>query len=108
MKSKDLKKINYRPSRMEANYIKNPYKATEHFFSFFTLQDCRHNLWELYERCVMSYSREGTEHNEVSNILFFYTLSEMLYEAAWIIDRKLGRKRKKAHKRTRDNHIKRT
>lgn len=81
---------------MQSSNIDNPKDALESFFSSFTLDDCRNNLWELYERCVMSYAREHTVHETASDILFFYTHTEMLMEAAWLINNKNKRKMKKS------------
>jgi hypothetical protein len=93
MTKKEKKQLTRRPSRMEANNIETPHEALSHFFSSFTLEDCRLHLWELYERCVISYSSEKTEHEEASVILFFYTQTEMLIEAAWLINNKRQRKK---------------
>ena len=87
--------LTHRDSRMQANNISRPKDAFESFFNCFTLEDCRNHLWELYERCVMSYAQEHTEHDTASDILFFYTHTEMLIEAAWLINNKQERKRRK-------------
>ncbi len=79
---------------MQSSNIDNPKDALESFFSSFTLDDCRNYLWELYERCVMSYAREHTVHETASDMLFFYTHTEMLIEAAWLINNKHKRKEK--------------
>lgn len=80
---------------MQSNNVDTPKEAFDSFFSCFTLEDCRNRLWELYERCVMSYNREHTVHETAADILFFYTHAEMLMEAAWLIHNKRNRKRKK-------------
>jgi len=98
MKREENKQLTRRPSRMEANNIGTPHEAIDHFFISFTLEDCRHHLWELYERCVMCYSSEQTFHEEASTILFFYTHTEMLMEAAWLINNKRKRKKEKENK----------
>jgi hypothetical protein len=88
MTKEEYEQLTRRPSRMEINNLETPYEAIYHFFNSFTLEDCRSNLWELYERCVMSYSAEGTDHDGASSMLFFYTHTEMLIEAAWLINNK--------------------
>lgn len=95
MTENEQKLLTHRSSRMQANNISRPKDAFESFFSCFTLDDCRNHLWELYERCVMSYAREHTEHDTASDILFFYRHTEMLLEAAWLINNKQKRKRRK-------------
>lgn len=80
---------------MQSNNVDTPKEAFDSFFSCFTLEDCRNYLWELYERCVMSYNREHTIHETAADILFFYTHTEMLMEAAWLIYNKHNRKMKK-------------
>jgi hypothetical protein len=95
MRKEEYDQLTHRPSRMEVNNVETSREAIYHFFNSFTLEDCRHHLWELYERCVMSYSSEQTIHEEASTILFFYTHTEMLIEAAWLINNKHRRKQKK-------------
>ncbi len=102
MTNNEHKQLTHRDSRMEANNISRPYDAIDEFFSSFTLEDCRHHLWELYTRCVLSYTSEGTEHDEATTILFFYTHTEMLVEAAWLINNK--QKRKMGKKKNKDAH----
>jgi transcription initiation factor IIE alpha subunit len=80
--------LTYRPSRLATEHIQKPEEAFEDYFSCFTLQDCRRHLWELYERCVMSYHREHTYHEDASDILLFYKYTEMIVEAAWLINNK--------------------
>ena len=106
MSKSEYKELTRRLSRMESKNVEKPYDAIEEFFSSFSLQDCRYHLWELYERCVMCYAREGTEHDEASDILFFYTHTEMLIEAAWLINNKKAKKRKKTNETLRTNIIK--
>ena len=98
MTKSEYKELTKRPSRMESNNVEKPYEAIEAYFDSFSLQDCRHHLWELYEHCVICYTREATQHDEASGILFFYTHTEMLIEAAWLINNKKARNRKKNRK----------
>lgn len=95
MTNKEYRLLTSRPSRMQSGNINDPKDALESFFSSFTLDDCRNYLWELYERCVMSYARERTVHETAPDILFFYTHTEMLIEAAWLMNNKHKRKMKK-------------
>jgi|SRR5579863_3459213 len=99
MTKQEIFELTRRPSRMEKNNIRSAYEAFDHFFSFFTLEDCRNHLWELYERCVMCYSAEKTVQDEASVILFFYTSAEMLMEAAWLINNKRIRGKHKIKRR---------
>jgi hypothetical protein len=95
MTKAESKQLSWRLSRMEANNIEKPYEALEQYFSSFSLSDCRRHLWELYEQCVISYAREGSDHEEAADILFFYTHTEMLVEAAWLIKNKRQRNKDK-------------
>lgn len=95
MTREENEQLTRRPSRMETNNVAAPHEAIDHFFSFFTLEDCRHHLWELYERCIMCYSSEQTVHEDASTMLFFYTQTEMLIEAAWLINNRRQRNKGK-------------
>ncbi|HVU85428.1 MAG TPA: hypothetical protein VHC50_11345 [Puia sp.] len=86
MTEKEKRLLTYRPSRMEDINVSTPKEALETFFNCFTLEKSRALLWELYERCVLSYESEGTEPDSASDTLFFYMYTEMLLEAAWIIN----------------------
>jgi hypothetical protein len=95
MTREENEQLTRHPSRMETNNVGAPHEAFDHFFNFFTLEDCRRHLWELYEHCVMCYSSEQTVHEDASRILFFYTQTEMLIEAAWLINNRRQRSRRK-------------
>jgi len=95
-----FKQLHYRSSQMEMTGVADSDEAFDAFFSSFSLEECRRHLWELYERCVMFYHSEKTEHAESATILFFYLQLEMLVEAAWILQiRKAGRKAPEQEKR---------
>ena len=95
-----FQQLHYRPSQMEMTGVADSYEAFDAFFSSFSLEECRGHLWELYERCVMSYHSEQTEHAQSAEILFFYQQMEMLVEAAWILRiGKAGRKAPEMEKR---------
>lgn len=92
MKKEEYRELTRRVSRMNAKKAASPYEALGDYFDSFTLEDCRNNLWELYERCVMSYAHEKSTHDEAAKMLFFYTHTEMLVEAAWLLNNKRKRK----------------
>ena len=92
MKKKEQQILTYRAPRLQANNISTPKDALESFFSSFTLEDGRNHLWELYERCILSYAREQAVHKTAADILFFYTQMEMLLEAAWLMNNRQQKK----------------
>ena len=99
-KEEVFQQLHYRPSQMEMTGIADSYEAFDAFFSSFSLGDCREHLWELYERCVIAYHSEHTEHAESATILFFYQQREMLVEAAWLIQiQKVSKKALEPEKR---------
>jgi hypothetical protein len=93
MTNEEYTQLTRRSSRMESRNIENPLEAFDEYFRSFSLEDCRNHLWELYERCVMSYANQQTVHDDAATILFFYTHTEMLVEAAWLINNKQLRKK---------------
>ena len=95
MKQRDDAVLTHRASRMQANNITTPQEALGIFFSCFTLEDGRNHLWELYRRCVLSYARERTPQDNAADILLFYTHTEMLLEAAWLLHTGRQRQAKK-------------
>lgn len=99
MTKKERKLLMRRPSRMQENKSSTPEEALASFFDSFTLEECRMHLWELYERCVISYASEHTVYETAADILFFYTQTEMLMEAAWLMNNKQQRKLKKRQNR---------
>ncbi|OMP75752.1 HEPN domain-containing protein [[Flexibacter] sp. ATCC 35208] len=92
MTKQEYKTLTYRPTQMESNGVGKPHEALEVFFSDFTVEDCRKRLWELYSHWIINHERQGTEHNEASTILLFYTHTEMLIEAAYLLYNKKKRK----------------
>ena len=99
-KEEEFQQLHYRPSRMEMTGVADSDEAFDAFFSSFSLEECRRHLWELYERCVMSYHSERTEHAQSATILFFYQQLEMLVEAVWLIQiRKAGKRGLEPEKR---------
>ena len=99
-KEEEFQQLHYRPSRMEMTGVADSDKAFDAFFSSFSLGECRRHLWELYQRCVMSYHIEKTGHAQSATILFFYQQLEMLVEAAWILQiRKAGKRAPEPEKR---------
>jgi hypothetical protein len=99
MTNEEYIQLTRRPSRMESRNIENPLEAFDEYFRSFSLEDCRNHLWELYERCVMCYASQQTVHDDAATILFFYTHTEMLVEAAWLINNKQLRKKNPAETR---------
>ena len=87
--------MTYRQSRMEAVGISTPKEAFDCFFESFTLEECRELLWDFYSRCVLCYDTEKTVHENASRSLYFYTSTEMLFEAAWLLNNKNKRKKSK-------------
>lgn len=86
MTPEEHKQLAGRLSRMEMNNVDQPSEVLYSYFSCFTLEDCRLYLWEMYEGWVMSFAREETAHEMASVMIFFYTQTEMLLEAAWLIN----------------------
>lgn len=84
-KKKHVKELHYRQSRMQENNVFSPLEVVDSFFSNFTLQEARAYLWDFYHSCVCYYCREGTQHENAAQAIFFYTETEMLIEAAWLI-----------------------
>ena len=95
MTENEKRLLTYRPSRMQDMNVSGPKEAFEVFFDCFTLEKSRNLLWELYERCVLSYGMDGTEHDSACDSLNFYMYTEMLLEAAWTINNKQKRKERK-------------
>lgn len=75
-----------RLSRMRLNKTDTPAEALDAYFSCFTLEDCRLYLWDMYEGWVMNFAREEAAHGMAAVMIFFYTHTEMLLEAAWLIN----------------------
>ncbi len=86
MTNEEHKQLASRFPRMELNKVDQPSEALYSYFSCFTLEDCRLYLWELYEGWVMSFAREEAAHEMASVMIFFYTQTEMLLEAAWLMN----------------------
>ena len=84
-KKKHVKELHYRQSRMEENNVFSSMEAVDSFFSNFTLQEARNHLWDFYHSYVGYYCREGIHHDNAAQAIFFYTETEMLIEAAWLI-----------------------
>jgi hypothetical protein len=102
MKKEENDQLTRRPSRMELNHMATPYEAFEQYFDSFSLDDCRSHLWTLYERSVLSYTRELTHQENAMSTLYFYTQTEMMVEAAWLINQNRLRRKEKAMERTID------
>lgn len=96
MTKQEYKTLTYSSTQMESNGVNKPHEALEVFFNDFTVEDCRKRLGELYSHWVINHERQGTEYNEASTILHFYTHTEMLIEASYLLYNK--KKRKKAAK----------
>lgn len=69
------------------------------YFDCISLTDCRKYLWEFYCRFVESSCREENELEDADKYFFFFTHTEMLFEASWIIsNRRMNQIMKKTYK----------
>lgn len=95
MTKQEYRQLTTRSSRMEDKNIEDPYMVFDEYFNSFTLEESRNLLWNLYEYCVQGWAHDDVPSEEASKMLFFYTHTEMLLEATWLIDNKRKRKEQK-------------
>jgi hypothetical protein len=86
MKETEKGEFNYRPARMESNNALDPLQVFDDFFGAFSLTESREHLERFYSMTVEASASLGDDGEEAARNLYFYHQSEMLLEAAWLIN----------------------
>jgi hypothetical protein len=70
---------------MAKKHLQQPMTDIDTFFSDFTKEAAKTNLWELYRGWMMSERSRNCDPGLPADILFFYVQVNMLIEASWKI-----------------------
>lgn len=73
------------PIRLGPEERKNAAGIIESFFKDYRLHECRHQLWEIVECCLITDNMFFGEAEERADLLQFYKDLERLLEAAWLV-----------------------
>ncbi len=79
------------PLRLTPTQTQNPNLVLNDFFECYHLHEVREIMWQWVTEAVSSPHSRSNDPHERNNYLFFYEKMESLVEAAWIMNRGIGR-----------------
>jgi len=77
-KKKILKKLNYQPTKLQVDAIKNPFVVMHDFFADYPIEETRDKVWELYKSWIYHSSQYADQELTKDMLCFFTQLKEFL------------------------------